>query len=108
MKFKKLLTDHVLVELEPARERTGGGIIIPGTVAEPVRVGRVLMVGPGRKFKDRFVPTTVQEGERVCFFIASADTKSGKSVSYHLEESQRLMREQDILGVLVEGVEVSL
>lgn len=107
MKFAKLLSDHVLVELEPARERTGGGIILPGTVAEPVRVGRVLQAGPGRRFKDRFVPTSVQVGERVCFFIASADTKTGQAVTYHLEKDQRLMREQDILGVVADGVEVS-
>ncbi len=118
MKFKRLLTDHVLVKLEPSREKTQGGIVIPGTSPHPLRLGRVLQVGPGRYRKVRrrsapdyaevYHPMEAQPGDRVAFFIASVDTRSGQAVTYYLQEDERLIREDDILFVIPDGIDVEV
>ena len=89
--------DHVLVKIEPKPERTRGGLIIAGTTPHPVRVGTVLRLGQGRKYRDRFLGMDVKLGERVVFLIGSVDTKSGQAISHHLSEDEVLIREPDIL-----------
>lgn len=100
-KVKTLRSDWVLVELEPAKEKTAGGIIKVGP--DPVRTARVLMVGPGRRFVDRYVPTVVKVGDRFPFFKATSDTKQGRQLAEKLPENQELIREGDILFIFEEG-----
>lgn len=101
----------MLVELEPERERTRGGIIVPDTAKhEAVRVGRVLMMGPGRRYIDKFIPMPEDLiGERVAFMIAASQTKQGKAIRSRLclAEDQEIIRLGDVLLVVAEGVEVS-
>ena len=101
------LHDWMVVELEPSKETVGGSTIIRVS-DEPVRIGRVIAIGPGKNYPDKFVPTEVEIGERVVFFIASTDTRSGKAVHHHLPHNQRLIRETDVLFVTTDDVEVSV
>lgn len=43
----KPLADRVLVESQPAEEKTASGIIIPDTAQEKPQKGTVIAVGPG-------------------------------------------------------------
>lgn len=118
MKFQRLLTDRVLVKLEPVKEKTQGGIVIPDTSPRAIRLGEVLLVGPGRYRKVRkregqdyaevLQPTETQAGDRVAFFIASVDTKGGQAVSHYLQEDERVIREDDILFVIPDGIDVEV
>lgn len=101
------LHDWMVVELEPNKETFSGSSIIK-VKDSPIRIGKVLAVGPGRHYVDgKFVPMEVEVGERVVFLIASADTQSGKSVHHYLPDNQRLIRETDVLFVAIGSMEVS-
>ena len=100
MKFRYLLHDHVLLQVEPRPKKTKGGIIIPDTEPAPVRFGTVKQVGLGRRYLDKYVPTEVKVGERVVFLIGSVDTRGGQSIAKHLSEDEVLVREVDLLGVI--------
>lgn len=118
MNFQRLLTDHLLVRLDPVKETTRGGIIRPGTSPNPIRTGVVLQKGPGRyrkirrsgtlDYREVYRPMDVEVGERVAFFIASVDTKSGKAVSHYLQEDQRVIREDDALFAIPDGIDVEV
>jgi len=99
------LNDWVLVELEPVKDVYSSGII--RVAAEPIRTARVLRVGPGKHYPDKFVATVVREGQRVAFFSASTETKQGQQLNFVLKENQELIREVDVLLVLEGNVEVS-
>lgn len=103
MRLRLLLTDWVLLQVEPDVRVTPGGIILPDTSANPVREGVVLLAGPGRRFSDKYLPIDVAPGQRVAFFMASADLKTGKSVRAYLDDNQVLVREQDILYEIYPG-----
>lgn len=104
----RLLSDCVLVELEPAADTTRGGIVKIGPA--PVRIARALRVGPGRHYPDgRYIPTEVKPGDRFPFFKAVTDSQSGKKVTERLPEGQELIRESDILFIIEEGdVEITV
>jgi co-chaperonin GroES (HSP10) len=106
IEFARLLSDWVLVELEPAKEATLGGIIKVGP--DPIRIAKVLKAGPGRHYVDKYVPSEVKPGDRFPFFKATSDTKQGRQLAERLPEGQELIRESDILFVIEEGdVEVT-
>jgi len=44
----KPLSDRVLVQPEPAEEKTSSGIIIPDTAKEKPQEGTVVAAGPGK------------------------------------------------------------
>lgn len=107
LKIKRLRSDWVLVELERAPERTSGGIVKVGP--DPIRTAKVVQVGPGRHYADRFVPTSVKPGDRFPFFKAASDTRQGRQLAERLPEGLELIREGDILFVIEEGdVEVTV
>lgn len=100
------LNDWLLVELEPEDKVLSSGII--KVAADPIRMGKVLAVGPGKNYPDRTVPMEVKAKQRVAFFIASAQTKQGQQLNYALLENQVLIRETDVLMILKGKVTVSL
>lgn len=102
------LHDCILIELEPEKEKASESGIIIVSGPEPIRFAKVLATGPGRKYKDRFVPTQVQVGDRVAFFMANLETKQGAAICHRLEENHGLIRESDILMVVDEDVRISV
>lgn len=101
------LHDLLLVELEPVKEFSKGGIVL--VAPKPVRTAKVVRAGPGRHYVDKkFVPTLVQPGDRVVFFDAVLHTKQGKQLSWSMLDGLELIRETDVLMVLSGDVEVSV
>jgi len=95
MKLKPL-HDWVVIKRSEAEESSPGGIIIPDTAKDKPSEGIVVSIGPGSykkmKEKEKFVPTTLQPGQRVAY---------PKYVSKEVElggEEFTLVREDDILG----------
>lgn len=98
----RLFNDYVLVELEPEPPALQSGIILPGPA--PVRIARVLGVGPGRRDKKgRLIRMQLKEGDRFPFFKAAADTAQGKALAQRLPEDQKIVRESDVLFVIEPG-----
>lgn len=93
------LNDWVLIELE-GQDETYENTSIVRVGDNPVRVGKVLAVGPGRQYPDKYVATVLKPGERVAFFIAATECGSGPSINYHLGDNKRMIREPDVLVVL--------
>jgi co-chaperonin GroES (HSP10) len=101
MKIRKLLSDCILVRLEPLKKKTAGGIIKPDTAVDPVWIGKALMAGPGKHYRDRFIPMEVEVGERVAFMAAATDGHSpGMALLHHLSDDERIIRQGDVLFVV--------
>jgi chaperonin GroES len=97
MKFRPL-HDRVVVKRIEAEERTAGGIIIPDTAKEKPQQGEVIAVGPGgRDEAGKLIPIDIQTGDRVLF-----GKWSGNEVVIDGNE-YLIMKESDIMGVLIEG-----
>jgi len=97
MKFRPL-HDRVVVKRIEAEEKSSGGIIIPDTAKEKPQQGEVIAVGPGgRDEAGKLIPMDVQVGDRVLF-----GKWSGTEVKIDGKE-YLIMKESDIMGVLVEG-----
>ena len=97
MKFRPL-HDRVVVKRIDAEEKSAGGIIIPDTAKEKPQQGEVISVGPGgRDEAGKLIPLDVKKGDRVLF-----GKWSGTEVKIDGEELL-IMKESDIMGVLVEA-----
>ena len=93
------LHDRVLVRRIDAEEKTAGGIIIPDTAKEKPSQGEIIAVGPGGRYEaGKLVPLDVKVGNRVLF-----GKWSGTEVKIYGTE-YLIMKESDIMGVLVEEV----
>ena len=84
------LSDRVLIEPDPAEERTAGGIIIPDTAKEKPQRGTVIAVGPGKKDE----PMTVKIGDVVLYGKYSGTELTINRVNY------LIMRESDIVAII--------
>lgn len=95
--LKSLLTpldDRLLVELEGPAEKTAGGIIIPGTVADRPNRGKVLAKGPGRRNKKGVLrPLDVTVGDMVLF-----PQFAGQKIEMDGGEFL-ILREEEVLGI---------
>lgn len=89
------LADHVVVLPDAAKETTEGGLVIPDSAKEVPMRGRVLAIGPGAVLPGiGSVPMTVAVGQTVLF---------GRYAGVQVQldgEDVRIMREEDILGIL--------
>ena len=92
------LQDRVLVKrIEEELEKTKGGIIIPDTAKEKPQQGEVISVGPGgRDESGKLIPIDLKVGDRVLFGKWSGTEVKLDGVEY------LIMKESDIMGVLVE------
>ena len=96
MKFRPL-HDRVVVKRIDAEEKTAGGIIIPDTAKEKPQQGEVVAVGPGgRDEAGKLIPIDVKAGDRGLFGKWSGTEVKIDGVEY------LIMKESDIMGVLVE------
>jgi chaperonin GroES len=97
MKFRPL-HDRVVIKRIEAEEKTTGGIIIPDTAKEKPHQGEVIAVGPGgRDEAGKLIPIDVKAGDRVLFGKWSGTEVKIDDVEY------LIMKESDIMGVLVEA-----
>ena len=90
------LNDRILVQRVEEEEKTAGGIIIPDNAKEKPVEGTIIAVGPG-KFNDAGEPIALQvkEGDTVLF------SKYGGTDVRIDGEDYLIMREDDVLGVIV-------
>ena len=96
MKFRPL-HDRVVVKRLDAEEKTKGGIIIPDTAKEKPQEGEIVAVGPGgRDEAGKLIPIDLKSGDRVLFGKWSGTEVKIDGVEY------LIMKESDIMGVLVE------
>lgn len=96
MKFRPL-HDRVVVKRADAKNKTSGGIIIPDTAGEKPQRGKVIAVGAGaRDDTGKVVPIDVKKDDNVLF-----GQWSGTEVKIDGDELL-IMKESDIMGVLVE------
>jgi chaperonin GroES len=90
--------DRVVIERIEAEAKTAGGIIIPDTAQEKPQQGKVSAVGPGgRDESGKLVPIDVKVGDRILFGKWSGTEVKIDGVEY------LIMKESDIMGVLVEA-----
>jgi chaperonin GroES len=96
MKFRPL-HDRIVVKRIEAEAKSAGGIIIPDTAKEKPQQGEVVAVGPGgRDESGKLIPIDVKAGDRVLF-----GKWSGTEVKID-DHEYLIMKESDIMGVLVE------
>jgi chaperonin GroES len=97
MKFRPL-HDRVVIERIDAEAKTTGGIIIPDTAQEKPQQGKVVAVGPGgRDDSGKLIPIDLKVGDRILFGKWSGTEVKIDGVEY------LIVKESDIMGVLVEG-----
>jgi len=90
------LQDRVIVRRLEGDTKTAGGIIIPDTAKEKPQEGEILAAGKGKVGEDgTVIPLEVKVGDRVLF-----GKYSGSEVKLNGEEVL-IMREDDVLGVIV-------
>jgi chaperonin GroES len=97
MKFRPL-HDRVVIQRIEAEAKSAGGIIIPDTAQEKPQQGKVTAVGPGgRDESGKLIPVDVKVGDRILFGKWSGTEVKINGVEY------LIMKESDIMGVLVEA-----
>lgn len=91
------LHDRVVIRRLDAEDKTPGGIVIPDSAAEKPSKGEIISVGPGKRADSgEMVPMSVKAGDKVLF---------GKYAGTEVKENGEdfiVMREDDIIGVLVD------
>lgn len=94
------LNDYVLVQRDAAKERTESGLYIPDNAKEKVNIGIVQAVGRGKALESgklREPSSTLVKGAKVIF-----GKYAGQEFELDGEKGLLLLREDEILGVLVE------
>ena len=96
MQFRPL-HDRVVLKRIEADSKTTSGIIIPDTAKEKPSQGEIVAVGPGgRDEAGKLTPIDLKVGDVVLF-----GKWSGTEVKID-DEDYLIMKESDVLGVLVE------
>jgi chaperonin GroES len=97
MRFRPL-HDRIVIRRIEAEAKSAGGIIIPDIAKEKPQEGEVVAVGPGgRDETGKLIPIDVKAGDRVLF-----SKWSGTEVKID-DYEYLIMKESDVMGVLVEA-----
>ena len=91
----KHLGDRIFLKVNPAEEKTAGGILLPDNAQEKPQIGEVVSVGPGKRNDDGSrSELDVKVGDKVLYSkYAGTDVKlSG--------EDYVLLSEKDILAAV--------
>jgi chaperonin GroES len=92
------LHDRVILRRIEEKETIKGGIIIPDTAKEKSMEGEVIAAGPGKLMEDgQRSPMDVKAGDRVLF-----GKYAGSEIKID-DEEYVIMREEEILAVLLKG-----
>lgn len=89
MKIKPL-SDRVLIQPNPAEEKTAGGLYIPDTAKEKPLAGKVIAVGPGTSE----VKMEVKAGDTVLYGKYAGTEVQVEGVDY------LIMKQNDILAII--------
>ena len=93
------LYDRIVVKRIDEQETTRNGIVIPDSAQEKPQEGEVIAVGHGKRIEDgSLVALDVKVGDRVLFAKYSGSETKVEGTEY------MVMREDDVLGVLVPAV----
>ena len=91
----KPLADRVLIEPNPAEEKTAGGLFIPDTAKEKPCKGQVIATGPGKVLENGTrVELAVKKGDQVLF-----NKYAGTEVKLDGKE-MIIVRQSDILAIV--------
>ena len=92
------LHDRIIVQRVDEGEQRVGGIIVPDTAKEKPQQGKVIAAGAGKMRDDGTrQPPDLQAGDRILF-----GKYSGQEIRLDGED-YLIMREEEVLGVLVDG-----
>jgi len=92
------LGDRVVVRPLAREEVTKSGIVLPDTAKEKPQQGQVEAVGPGRTLDSgEKLSMELKQGDRVLF------AKYSGTEFKHEEEEYLILRESDVLAVVVEN-----
>jgi chaperonin GroES len=62
------LGDRILVKQTNAKEKTAGGLIIPGVAQQKPKEATVVAVGPGKRLESgEIIPIQVKPGDQIIF-----------------------------------------
>ena len=86
----KPLSDRVLIEPNPAEEKTASGLYIPDTAKEKPLAGKVVAVGPGTSE----VKMEVKVGDKVLY-----GKYAGTEISIDGKD-YLIMRQNDVLAII--------
>jgi co-chaperonin GroES (HSP10) len=103
------LHDWLVVKIDPIPEKKGSIIVMEDSPLNNMRTGTVLRVGPGKNIQGKRVSPGVEAGEKVAFFTANLEHKTGKQLTAFLEgieEDTGMIRSSDILFVFPAGENV--
>ncbi len=89
MKIKPL-SDRVLIQPNPAEEKTAGGLYIPDTAKEKPLAGKVVAVGPGTSE----VTMEVKVGDQVLYGKYAGTEVNVEGQDY------LIMKQSDILAII--------
>ena len=89
------LGDRVLVEPLDVKEVNKGGIIIPDSAKEKPMEGKVIAIGKKRDDDGKEIPFDVKDGDKVLL------PKYGGTEVKIDDKTYQLVREEDLLGVIV-------
>ena len=90
------LQDRILVQRVQEEGKTKGGIIIPDTAKEKPIEGRVIAAGNGKLNEEgKRIALEVKKGDQILF-----SKYSGTEIRVEGEE-YLVMREEDVLGIIV-------
>jgi chaperonin GroES len=87
------LGDRVLIKLVEQEQKTTSGIIIPDAAREKPQFGKVVATGQGRLVEGKVIPLAVKAGDIVYV---------GKYSGTDAGDDHRIIREDDILGIIEE------
>ncbi|KAF5458705.1 hypothetical protein F2P56_022718 [Juglans regia] len=90
----KPLGDRVLVKIQIAEEKTGGGILLPTTAQTKPQGGEVVAIGEGKTAGNTKVDLSVKTGNQVVY-SKYAGTELEFNGSKHL-----ILKDDDIVGIL--------
>ena len=96
------LYDLIVVKRIDQQETTRNGIVIPDSAQEKPQEGEVLAVGHGKRIEDgSLIALDVKVGDRVLFAKYSGSETKLEGTDY------MIMREDDVLGVLVPAIKAA-
>jgi chaperonin GroES len=97
MKFRPL-HDRIVIERTDAEAKTASGILIPETAQEKPQQGKVIAGGlGGRDESGKLIPLDIKVGDRILFGKWPGTDVKIDGIEY------LIMKESDIMGVLVEA-----